>query len=1129
MSKFNDIIANTKWYKNLKAKWYSDEKIANMIVDYAKKHWEYDQLKAKYNEYKKQDNNTPNTTNTTPTTNATNTPNNNSNTVNNNTTVNTNNSASNTSNNTTSTNTPKPIENSVNQTNYNQNKPKPNTNINNNQKQLKPNINASTPNNTKYNNTTTPNNIDNYTPTYSLSWTFWRWTNAIQRDTRNQNIARHIFESWQKLDNTKLFNDIKAKVPYESDANIWNTVHNIQAKYNLLAKWDNELSKFAQTNNIPYKVDNNWQVIFQPNDIHQMITIVGKYWKWAQFDKNSIAYIKWSAAWNILKKYKDWDANTILWWIQNWDITPWSQAWNDLIKINWWITPAMQEWLAKYNEMLASKQSKESITDLIWWNNLPSYVNQFQKVINNLDNTFQKNIEAELNKMKIAFESYNKGSSELREKNKEISWIASDIDELQLAKRNIMDDIKKRHPWIPLALQLAEARRETKAIDEQIFAKQREYNIAMSDYKYLSTQEQAKYKFNIQQIQQQMNILNTMYTNKKQELIRYEDIVAQHYNLEEQARQKQEQLKQSLINNQIAQAQKFKYDLALIEAKKKINKANYQFLTPWNGLIAVANPNTWIITYKQISPSTVWLPSKYTVAWSWKLDFSKNEKLLEEAALKGDWTIKNNNPAWITYTVASPELQAMWKKAWVNFTMWSARKKTEWWNYVKFATVQDGMKAYNIALFDRWYENIEKRLEQWVWWVWTEKARQYATSILEEAWIDWSKNKQDLTEAERWKLIMAQMRHESNLFYNAYKNSINEGALEPQPKFDAFTTSVLMANKNSPSKIAKILKISIPQAQALYNSYYSPKRVATELWIPIDIFQTARSNIPTQLKNGIAEATSIKKWLSKMWKQLQESWIKKLDGNDLLLSYNWITPNSMTKDNYKLTKNLYTIYESVYWWNGDPAVFKNWVAAPLTKWNKVQAISFLEQSIIEGYNKVNDSAKVMTIPGLHTNISLLNNIYNMTKNLPDTVFGKFWWNFAKLQQNLWISIKNLQTVQQFLQNVQAGRATPVVWTASTKWEEDKYKNDLSSSITDLWKKDFLTRIANIEKKLIKDHNSFRESKWLPLLWWWTNYNEALKQILDPKLKVKLYEDNTSNNVYDNTSNNDGIILNRVSK
>jgi len=148
------------------------------------------------------------------------------------------------------------------------------------------------------------------------------------------------------------------------------------------------------------------------------------------------------------------------------------------------------------------------------------------------------------------------------------------------------------------------------------------------------------------------------------------------------------------------------------------------------------------------------------------IDFSNQQDLLQQASKNNEASIKNNNPTWMTWGISN-DLKRMLDEAWVQYTQWTSRPENEWWNYIKFATVEDGMKAYQIALTQRW-DDIYERLKKWVW---TSNADNYATALMKEAWIQkWEKfSSLDPTKLE--KLMDAQLRQESPVFARALLKS----------------------------------------------------------------------------------------------------------------------------------------------------------------------------------------------------------------------------------------------------------------------------------------------------------------------------------------------------------------------
>lgn len=178
MTTLNDKIKNTQGYKNLKNKGYSDEKIAQMVVEWAKKQGKTEELK-----------------------------------------------------------------NVVNQDTQTTDINKP-TNLNNNQQKNENNINNNNLYNTNNPNTNGPvkkaeNKTENKPTKEAL--VFWYETNLQQREKRNQNIAEQYYNSWSKLDETKLANDIKMLSSNKNPEAIQNTVNDIKTRYEGLQK-QNELN-----------------------------------------------------------------------------------------------------------------------------------------------------------------------------------------------------------------------------------------------------------------------------------------------------------------------------------------------------------------------------------------------------------------------------------------------------------------------------------------------------------------------------------------------------------------------------------------------------------------------------------------------------------------------------------------------------------------------------------------------------------------------------------------------------------------------------------------------------------------------------------------------------------------------
>lgn len=151
------------------------------------------------------------------------------------------------------------------------------------------------------------------------------------------------------------------------------------------------------------------------------------------------------------------------------------------------------------------------------------------------------------------------------------------------------------------------------------------------------------------------------------------------------------------------------------------------------------DPETWEI---KIQVSWVWqLPSNISFPTGWNLDFRwYSTQYPNEASLK------NNNPAWITYNSTFAKTL---ENNWISYTKWTARPSAEWWNYFSFPTIKEGMAAYNLLRNSPSYSNmtVQKALDR------------RGTGSL--SWVPKNTLVKDLTEEQKTKLQMAQIKKES--------------------------------------------------------------------------------------------------------------------------------------------------------------------------------------------------------------------------------------------------------------------------------------------------------------------------------------------------------------------------------
>lgn len=160
-----------------------------------------------------------------------------------------------------------------------------------------------------------------------------------------------------------------------------------------------------------------------------------------------------------------------------------------------------------------------------------------------------------------------------------------------------------------------------------------------------------------------------------------------------------------------------------------------------------------------------------------QVDFSSMPEVIEQ--FKWQARARNNNPWWITYNAASNALKQARQNAGIQFEQWSSRPANEWWNYVKFATIWDGIEAQWIALSRQWWD-IHRRLQARVW---TAEWPRYADQVMWRAWIPKWTRFEDLTAQQKQNLQSAVIRKESPWLHKLIEES-NMKAMWWTWKFD---------------------------------------------------------------------------------------------------------------------------------------------------------------------------------------------------------------------------------------------------------------------------------------------------------------------------------------------------------
>lgn len=132
-----------------------------------------------------------------------------------------------------------------------------------------------------------------------------------------------------------------------------------------------------------------------------------------------------------------------------------------------------------------------------------------------------------------------------------------------------------------------------------------------------------------------------------------------------------------------------------------IYKSNYEMTNATKQSQVIANPVWWIWekqsdwTRKDITGiSGIWQDTSW-----WYTTTTTGDLTWLAAQYPNEASFKNNNPTGIKFTAASPALKKLWDDAGIKYSQWTGA--TDWWAFAKFETIEDGMKAYDIAMTQR--------------------------------------------------------------------------------------------------------------------------------------------------------------------------------------------------------------------------------------------------------------------------------------------------------------------------------------------------------------------------------------------------------------------------------------------
>ena len=429
---------------------------------------------------------------------------------------------------------------------------------------------------------------------------------------------------------------------------------------------------YAINNNLPFERWSKNQIMFQPKNLDEAIDLYSTFWPNVSIDKTSSAAIRWSKVYQEYSKYKGADKATLTQAFKNNTLWVWWETWDRLVKMNWWEATFEMLEAKKDYELSLKTNNINDLSNIVQWNEIEPTQTAITTKIDSLDKAYIDKINSLFEWMWDNWNAYKEWSEVTRELNTSITDRSWEIDELNVAKRDILKDIQEQHPNLPYGNQLAIASEQMADIDDQLFVLQREQNIDISKLNYETTQLKWDYEFKVQQDNAKLGLINSMYGTARQDLkeqawferadlkeqawferadtireqgferadtireqgferadrITAESIARQDKQIEDQMKAAVEAKKQAVIDWDVTLAKKYAYDIAILQEKEKLNKSAKDSIITlgWDAYLEYNTETGWwdqktttkeegTDTTTSTTPSWKLTQLSYTTAW----------------------------------------------------------------------------------------------------------------------------------------------------------------------------------------------------------------------------------------------------------------------------------------------------------------------------------------------------------------------------------------------------------------------------------------------------------------------------------------------------------------------------------
>jgi hypothetical protein len=840
-----------------------------------------------------------------------------------------------------------------------------------------------------------------------------------------------------------------------------------------------EQEKFAQKNWIGFVRREDGSISFEPKNANELVSIYSQFGTNIKITKKSGEAIKADSAYQYAAKYRGATAEDLYRGMQDKSIVAGGEAWKLLEQINGGETPEMTQAREMYDKNLQLSMVNETnkmISNIFNWNReISSVYTEFAEIQSALDEKYIQSLKDFQFDKRQAFEQYKAGNEIVNKKRDELNAVWAEIDKLQEEKMFKMEELRKRYPWASTGALLWIMRRETSDIDKELYGLQRSYSILQSDYQFEMSQAKEEFAFNMEMAEQDMNILTQMYGLKRQEIgemkdmaikleLREQDIARQDKLLADERKYAEEKLNESYRRQDELAARDFAQQIALIEYKQSINDnaKSFQFLTPWNGMIAVANPNTWEVTimWGQQSSSIFWQNTQNTIQTTsseWQ-DFSQSLQRPESS--KNVWQDVNN--PWNLMAESEKQIELA-KQKWAIGQYTSPNGRT----YAVFPTMEQGLKALT--------EDIKAK-QSWKssWANWNTDLSTFASG-----WTSWPNAKWFNVQAGANMVKSLQNQWYKNVTLSTPIKDIPTDALAKAVAFNEWVNiskwSAVISQKNIPQptemqftpiqnsiissgdvkKISEQLQVSNADAQQLYNIWSKQNEIP--VWIKTKFLWT----LPTQLQNSPAEL-QMRFWI------LRDVMKKYPNANetDILLASNWVALNNPS------SKELLLRWLNIISSN-------NLKTDRLVEWLAFTPDLSPDETIkrIESYVFSDDKKNSQIDEWYLLNFS--NVIWNLTE-LIDKNRNRFWLAAGKVTEakKLFAENTEIQGILTSMSKLLAEERRAFGGTAITDTEMKALSDFISWKITEQ-PDNLIHKLNTINTDIFNNYNAIRKSKLLP--------------------------------------------------